>query len=102
MKTFKTFEDFLKSLIASIDSDKDVYVFGHKVDEDSDYQLFDDEEDCDSYYVCFCLDFNRLQELLNTIFNYGEDNYIIVNDFYNEEVEDGFTLVKRMHIFKTI
>lgn len=103
MKTFKTFDEFLKSVIASIENDKDVYVFGYTIDEESDYQLCEEEKD-DYYYVTFCLDFNKLQELLHLMHNYVEDNYIIVNDFYNEENEDGegFTMIKRMHIFKSI
>lgn len=103
MKTFRTLEEFLKSLTASIESGKDVYVFGYTIDENSDYQLYEEEKD-DCYYVMKCFDFSRLQYILHTMYNYGEDNYIIVNDFYNEDDEDGegFTMIKRMHIFKKI
>lgn len=102
METFKTLEEFLKSLRVSIESGKDVYVFGYTLDEDSDYQLCE-EEKAYCYYVMQCFDFSRLQYILHVMYNYGEDNYIIVNDFYNEEDEDGegFTMIKRMHIFKT-
>lgn len=101
MEKFKTFNDFLTSLTASIDTDKDVYVFGYSIDDESDYQLTE-ENNAYCYYVNFCLDFNKLQGVLHTIFNYEEEDesYIIVNDLFNDKTEDGFTQVKRMHIFK--
>jgi NhaP-type Na+/H+ and K+/H+ antiporter len=101
MEKFRTFNDFLTSLTASIDTGKDVYVFGSTNDDETDYQLFE-EKNVYHYYVTFCLDFNKLQEVLHTIYNYEEDeSYIIVNDLCNVETEDGLTQMKRMHIFKT-
>lgn len=103
MKSLNTFDEFLKSLIDSIDSGKDVYVFGYTLEFESDYQLLDENEKYDEYYVIFCLDFNRLQELLTIAFNTDEEEYVIVNDLYGDTNEEGgTTLIKRMHIFKCV
>jgi hypothetical protein len=103
MKKIKTFDKFLENLFKSIESGKDVYVFGYTLEFDSDFQLLDENEDYDEYYTIFCLDFNRLQELLTITLNCDDEDYIIINDLYNETNEEGeTTLVKRMHIFKKI
>lgn len=103
MKKIKTFNDFLENLFNSIDSGKDVYVFGYTLESDSDFQLLDENEDCDEYYTIFCLDFNKLQNLLHIVLNCDGEDYIIVNDLYNEnDGELDSTLIKRMHIFKKI
>lgn len=103
MKKIKTFDKFLENLFKSIESDKDVYIFGYTLEFDSDFQLLDEDEDYDEYYTIFCLDFNRLQELLTVTLNADDEEYMIVNDLYGDTNEEGATtLIKRIHIFKKI
>lgn len=98
MKTFKNFDEFFRSLIESIDSGKDVYVFGYALEDNTDYQL-KNENNIDNYYVHWCIDLKELQEKIFLIFIKGEcnENIHVVYDFVN----DGEIDYPRLFIFQT-
>lgn len=89
METFKKFDNFFESLIKSIKSGKDVYVFGYTLDEETDYQLIS-ENNIDNYYVHWFIDLKKLQEAL--FFRFikvgGNKNIHVSFDYVHDEDVD--------------
>lgn len=98
MKTFKNFDNFFESLINSVDSGKDTYVFGYSLDDKTDYQLLN-EDNIDNYYIHWCIDLKELQEKLFLIFINGDSNENIHVAF--DYVHDGEVDYERLFIFET-
>jgi hypothetical protein len=98
MKNFKTSEDFYNSVLQSVKSGKDTYVFGYALDENSDYQLLKEEKSND-YYVNNNYDLNKLQLDVFIEFCMDNPNIIASLDYVYDEEDD--RIYKRLFIFQT-